>query len=377
MWGTLFSGVDRKIHSQVKSLSDLGLTSEIVLICDNNSQVMPDKFIKIVPMSIHKTGFNIFSKMMREHSINTVLDGTITSLLPGDILYMRPPYPTYFLSTILKAPRSGKVVIEFQDIEPLEYRLERKYWYILIDIMFGTAIRKYPDAIIGVTDEITRYQVARSGDPDKPHITIGNGIDVNSVKIRKSPPYGGNELHLLCVSHVDRWNGLDRVLRGLAEYNGPARVTLHIAGDGSELIHLKKISGDLGIEGKVLFHGYLRGQSLDELYDRCHIAVGSMGSHRKGLSQSSQLKIREYCAKGIPFILSGTDLDFSHDKFPYLQEFSADDTPIDIETIVRFANNVLADPEHHLKIRQYATEHLDWSVKMKQLKEFLHSLVNE
>lgn len=36
-----------------------------------------------------------------------------------------------------------------------------------------------------------------------------------------------------------------------------------------------------------------------------------------------------------------------------------------------------ADPGHPQKMRSYAEEHLDWSVKMKKLKGFLEALVGE
>jgi len=34
-------------------------------------------------------------------------------------------------------------------------------------------------------------------------------------------------------------------------------------------------------------------------------------------------------------------------------------------------------PDHPQKMHRYAEEHLDWSVKMKRLKDFLEALVGE
>jgi glycosyltransferase involved in cell wall biosynthesis len=329
-----------------------------------------------VLISNNKTCFGIINKIWREYSINNILKNTIKSSKTDDVLYMRIPYPSPFISKTLKSPRLCKIIIEYQTIELLEYQLKGKYWYILIDFLFGDAIRRYSDAIVGVTDEITKYQLARSGNPMKPHITIGNGIDVTSMKIRRCPSYPGNELHLICSANVNKWDGLDRLFRGLAEYNGPVSVTLHIAGEGSELVHLKRLARDMDIESQVVFHGYLTGKPLDDLFDKCHIAMGCLAIHRKGLMQTSELKAREYCARGIPFILSGVDHDFFHDDFPYLHKISADESPIDIEKIRKFAVEMFADFEHPPKMRQYAVQNLDWSVKMKRLKEFLTPLIN-
>ena len=193
--------------------------------------------------------------------------------------------------------------------------------------------------------------------------------------MRRYVPYRGEDLHLLCVANISRWHGLDRLIRGLGAYHGPTRVTLHIAGDGSELPNLKKIINQLDITDQVIFHGLTTGKDLDDLFNICHIAVGSLGMHRKGLTQTSELKAREYCARGIPYIIACADPDFP-DDFPYLYRFLSDESPVDIERIIEFTQKVYKDPEHPQKMRAYAVEHLDWSVKMKILKTFLETLVD-
>jgi glycosyltransferase involved in cell wall biosynthesis len=387
------SGVARKINSQVKHLSDCGLDAVIYSTNGNSNQSILDPgdpegpppsgqgnqgiaSNRIVQMQISEQCPNIISKIRREYLISAALLNIITSLKEKDILYLRIPYPSIFFSWMLRKPRTCKIVIEYQTIEPLERRLIGKYGYLLCDRLFGNALRKNVDAIVGVTDEITQYEVSRSGDPEKPHITIGNGFDVASVPPRQPPAYTGDDLHLLCVANVSRWHGLDRLIQGLATYNGTSRVVFHIAGDGSELPHLRKLAGDLGISDQVIFHGFTTGKALDALFDQCHIAVGSLGIHRKGLTQTSELKGREYCARGIPYIIACGDPDFPAD-FPYVLQLPADESPIDIERVLAFAKKVCANPDHPQKMRRYAEEHLDWSVKMKKLKGFLEALVGE
>jgi hypothetical protein len=92
------------------------------------------------------------------------------------------------------------------------------------------------------------------------------------------------------------------------------------------------------------------------------------------LKEASILKAREYCARGTPFIYGIADPDFPPD-FPYILHVPADESPIDIEQVLAFAKEVCADPDHPQKMRRYAEEHLDWSVKMKKLKDFLEALV--
>lgn len=350
-----------------------GIDALVFSICTADDKDNPSRLITSVLIPGTKRPKGIVGKIYREWRVNKEIKNIIQSLSEHDVLYTRIFYPSPQLSRILKQPRACKIVIEYQSIEPLEYRLIGKYWYLPIDFLFGNSIRRYTDGIVGVTNEITQYEVARAGDPQKPHITIGNGFAVQSVPVRHSPHYNGENLHILCVASVSRWHGLDRLLQGLSTYRMTLKVTLHIAGNGAELPHLQKLAADLGISDRVIFHGFLTGEPLDALFDLCHIAVGSLGIHRKGLTQTSELKGREYCARGIPYIIACADPDLPAD-FPYILCPPADESPIDIDQVAAFTKRVFADPNHSERMRHYAEEYLDWSVKMKKLKDFLEML---
>ena len=122
------------------------------------------------------------------------------------------------------------------------------------------------------------------------------------------------------------------------------------------------------------FHGFVTGESLDSLYNTCHLAIGSLGIHRVGLTQGSILKSREYCARGIPYMVACADPDIP-DDFPYIYKVTPDESPVCIERVVEFAQRVYDDRDHPQKMRAYALEHLDWSIKMYQLKIFLEMLI--
>jgi glycosyltransferase involved in cell wall biosynthesis len=371
------SGVQKKIMSQVKNLNDLGLPSVIYSLTGINDDSPPSPQVDkiIIPNLEYHSPKGFFAKKRRIYTRDYALINIIETLHADEILYTRIPSPSGITSKLLKNSRKCKIIIEYQTIEPIEGRLNGDYGGLVFDFFYGDDIRKYTDGIVGVTDEITQYQVTRSGDPKKPHITIGNGINVGSVAPRRCVPCIGEDLHLLCVANISRWHGLDRLIRGLGTYHGPTRVILHIAGDGSEIPYLKKIINKFNITDQVIFHGLTTGNDLDILFNTCHIAVGSLGMHRKGLTQTSELKAREYCARGIPYIIACADPDFP-DDFPYIYEFPSDESAIDIERIIEFKQKVYKDPEHPQKMRAFAVDHLDWSVKMKKLKTFLETLVD-
>jgi hypothetical protein len=153
-------------------------------------------------------------------------------------------------------------------------------------------------------------------------------------------------------------------------------IKLHVVGDGPEVPHLKKLSDNLKINDHIIFHGFNTGKDLDQIFNQCHIAIGSLAPQRKGYTMDSALKSREYCARGIPYIIVISDADFPND-FPYSLRLPADESPIDMDQVITFTSSVYQDPDHPQKMRQYASENLDWSVKMKKLKVFLEDLVKK
>ena len=369
-------GVSKKLVSQVSELNRQGVDIGLVLVSIGDVHYPSYDFLTTYRVDIVSMG-DFFGRIKRARKISKIFGETIDSLGPDDILYYRysGAFPLYYPNKYLRGFRTCRIVTEHQTKELDEFKLNNDALAYWSERLCGKLLRKQSDAIIGVTDEITQYEITRAGDLKKPHLTIGNGFAVQSVPLRQAPHYN-SDFHLLCVANVSRWHGLDRLIRGISTHNGMPKVILHIAGDGTELSYLQKLAGDLGISDRVVFHGFTTGKALDALFDQCHIAVGSLGIHRIGLKEASILKAREYCARGIPFIYGISDPDFPAD-FPYLLHLPADESPIDIDQVLAFAQEVCADPDHPQKMRRYAEEHLDWSVKMKKLKGFLEALVGE
>lgn len=374
-------GPNKKVLNQCLNLFKNGLDVDLFHVettetCDLNLEFNEiRKIIKLSPFTRSK----ILHKIQREWELGKILINLIDSASSSDVIYLRYPYPLfYMLLSLLNKGKRCKIVNEHNTIENNEFKLVGSWFswlFLFVDLAVGNLLRRRADGIVGVTDEITSYELFRSGDFDKPHITIGNGIDVSKIRIRKPPDFTGEELCLLCVASVSRWHGLDRLLKGLALYRGKTRVHLCIAGNGKEILNLKALVRNLNLQPNVIFTGFMSGKALDDLFDKSHLAVGSLGLHRMDMKEGSILKAREYCARGIPFLNGCSDPDFS-DDFTYLKKVPGDESPIDIDEIILFVEKVYSDPEHHLKMRAYAEKNLDWSIKMKRLKEFCERLVD-
>ena len=298
-------------------------------------------------------------------------------------IYCRTLTP-YILHNYYASKTPFKVIFELQAITsnvlhhwrtPSLYQSLNNLCYGLLDVCLGKRIKLKSSALVSVTDEIGDYNRQLTSERLS-YLTLGNGIDVSKILLRKVPAYDG-VFHVLVVASVHSWHGIDRFIRGLHEHNAhyanSTKIVLHIVGDGPELPHLKELTAELNLQDRVIFHGFKSGKELDEMFDMCHMALDALAGFRKGLTETSSLKSREYCARGIPFIASSKDADFP-DGWEYVQKIPDDESSVDMNTIIDFANLVLADQEHPQKMRRYAEENLDWIAKMRILKEFLETL---
>ena len=369
------SGVLKKARYQVDALNDLGMKSELVIITQEvrkQEESGPVRYVYFEKLAEK----SLMSRLWRAKKIRTIISDIITTMDKNDILYYRA-FGSLMLSyipiTFFRPFRRCRIISEHNSIEFRELLLEGSYGAVIRNLVLGNFIIGQSDGIVGVTEEITSYWKRRLFYRAIPHVTIPNGFFVTSVPVRKLPSYTPQELHVLFVGNVSRWHGLDRFIQGVAAYHGPVHVNLHIVGDGDELENMKTLTHTLAVTRSVHFHGFLGGPDLDKVFDRYHIAMGSLGIHRNGLKQASALKVREYCSRGIPFMISNDDPDFPA-TFPYSLPLPPDDTPISMDTVIGFYHAVYAHQSHPGEMREFAEEHLDWSVKMKNIKRFIQTM---
>jgi hypothetical protein len=184
---------------------------------------------------------------------------------------------------------------------------------------------------------------------------------------------------LIGVAEVHIWHAFDRMVSGIGEYyrntKNPRKVVFHIVGGvhpneryKANQFHpgLQTIIDKYGVQDSVVFHGQLFGEQLDEVFNQCCFAIGSLARHRSGVYRLKTLKNREYATRGLPFIYSEEDSDF--DGQPYVLKVPADESPIDIGTIVSFADNHQFRPE---EIRA-TVKHISWKIQMGKVLESLN-----
>ncbi|MEA5129456.1 MAG: glycosyltransferase family 1 protein [Proteiniphilum sp.] len=283
-------------------------------------------------------------------------------------VYMRSEHNSSpFLIRFVKQLRNHgvEVVMEIPTFPyDQEYITFKSKCSLHIDKLFRRRLAKQLNAIVTFSDQTEIF--------GQRTIRISNGIDFSSIKLKQSR-HTQSELHLIGVAEIHYWHGFDRVVAGLADYyksgrQNSCRVYFHIVGEFSgereknEILPLVK---DNQLENYVFLHGQLFGTDLDELFDRADMGIGSLARHRSNITYIKTLKNREYAARGIPFIYSEIDEDF--EEMLYVMKFPADESPINIESLIEFYREKRYDP---FEIRE-SVAHLSWKNQMQKVLDIV------
>lgn len=278
-------------------------------------------------------------------------------LKPGDVIMARGPDSLGFLGGVLARikglPRFAKYADQWESFsgEPLGYRLQKAFYR---GPWFGGPV-----------------QIYGSHDPRRPRLvpfftsslSEGEWLEAGEFLLGRTgaPPWR----ILFCGRFVPA-KGIDLLLRAfklLLETGAPAE--LDLVGDGEEMSELMKLCRALGVQNRVVFHGWLGRKALIEQYRRAHLFVSC--SRKEGFGKV----IIEAMAFGLPVI--ATDVGVS--RFLLLPpECGMLAQPESHQNLAEHLIQMIAQPEQSLRMgaaarvraRQFLFENLE-----KQYREFL------
>lgn len=223
--------------------------------------------------------------------------------------------------------------------------------------------------IVPMIDLYTLIGQPADGEVDgRPAMNIANGVEAGAYPLhrcRGEQP----EIGMLALASMTRGQGYDRLLRGMARC-GDKRLRLYMAGgegDGS-LAAWKALTDELGLSDQVRFIGQIHGQPLNELAESCDIGIGGLAMHRDGQLCGRTLKLREYMVRGLPFIYAVNDPDMPTDE-RFCLNLPNDESPLDMNAIIRFAENSQRHSDVPALMRRYAEERLSWVSQLRPVLE--------
>lgn len=369
-------GVYNKIISQCNVFNNY---YETILICQENNSMCIENItyenIKHIDDFFYTTeeGINRFSKVKeyrRLNKINSFVFDFIKKSRPGAIYVRKYNFFSKGFNYLKYAKNTLKCKV-ICEIPTYPYKEEcfskKKYLSYFISKFFDYRLEKIADKITVVLGQDIKMKSNK-------FMPIRNGIDAYKIKPKEKNLTEDN-LNLIGAAHLSFWHGYDRIIKGLKNYYDSENdiktaLYFHIAGDGPELSGLKQLAEDYKLNDYVIFHGSKTGQELDDLFDGCSIGIGSLGLHRAGLTCGCTLKAREYCARGIPFLIAARDEGFK-DGFKYILRIKPDESPVNINQIIEFYNSI-KNENYIEEMRNYAEINLTWAAVMKPVMDVIY-----
>lgn len=355
-------GICKKIISQINALKNLGYEVDYSFVQDGKTYVRRNEKTTVKIADYNPIWNKLFAnKKLAEYIKRNKYDG----------IYCRYACADWYFIKFLKNARKekSKIIVEIPSY-PYDKEVKNTILgktFLCIDKLHRKNMKKYIDKIATFSRDEEIFGI--------PTIEIVNGIDFSKIKMRQVCEMD-NTINIIAVAAISKWHGYDRLIKGIGEYykKGVDReIHFYVVGNGEELENYKKIVCEYGIEEKVSFCGVMYGEKLDELYNKCTLAVEVLGGHRKDMQISSSLKGREYAAKGLPMITSMIIDIFENTNYPYLCKVSGDEKPINVSRMIEFHDKIYEGKSAQtvaLEIRSYAERLCDMKVTMKPITDF-------
>lgn len=371
-------GILKKINGQADALRKLNNKVDICYIYNN----------KYIVQSIENKKIAVYEKPHINSFLNTLRGkhtlGHLTKIINRgsyDLVYIR--FVSLDVGTLLflKALKSSAKItlLEFPTYPYMmekfvRFKLSKQkslishlsfYKQYIVDLAVRLVLRKYVSFIVLTIPKKILWGI--------PVISIDNGIQTNKVSMQKRIPKK-NQIIIFTATNIETWQGLDRLISGLYEFRkqnyGGLDIRIKIAGEGPEKRNLASLIKKLNLNKYVVLYGQKTGKELDELYNMADIAIGSLGRHRQKTNLVSTLKIKEFCAKGIPFIYSNDEPSLTGEE-DFALKIPADDSPVNFKKIIQFYSKINKIPDLPIAMREIAEQNYDWIHQM----EIIHNRI--
>jgi glycosyltransferase involved in cell wall biosynthesis len=358
-----------KFDNQIQALKKLGYDVWYIG-CDNHGIYLLNNKQKIKLMSIYGMFIPKYKNTILHIRLSQAVEYAVNNY-KFDYIYMRQTFATPYSISMIKTIKKNdiKVIMEIPTYSKNESKEEKRIFrriFLKLTNKLNRYFYKYIDLFTIIGDKVQGLYYG------KPAINILNGFDVSSVP--KCKNIVNEDIHMLGIANMAYWHGYDRIIEGLRNYRNKSneKVVIHLIGpngDGS-LDKWKKLVDEYDLNEFIKFEGPKYGDELNYYFNKCELAIGSLGRHRSGHKYLCTLKVREYMARGIPFIISHTDLGLDSNKEYYLK-VPGNEEPINIEKLIDFVKSSRKNNGLSQKMRKYAKKNMSWEKQFKKVFSYL------
>ena len=380
------SSVQQKITNQIRIARELGYHVKGLFFTPEPIEKSNEEDIVWFQAPAINTGY---FRSIRQHASNVKAAMAVIKEIDGDgtRYFMRFGIcngSMFRLTLLLK----GRIVFNHLSVETDEYALyqsdagsfasrglsniEFKWLPIFLDKTLGKFIRRNSlGAVVNSKEIALRQQNKCLG--KYPCEIIPDAVDTAAFPILGSKNFGNtiSMVFLKGASMDAEYNGLDRLMRGMLEYNGSRSFILTIIGNHTTME--ENMAKNLGLQDRVFIKKALYGKELDNKLENHHLGVGPLAVHRKGINATSSIKTREFMARGLPFFIAHTDHELAENIAcrQFHTVFEASESPIQLSGLDAMFDRLNNMPDYPRSMRELAQKHLDYRVKIPQWISFI------
>lgn len=203
-------------------------------------------------------------------------------------------------------------------------------------------------------------------------ISLQNGVDLQENPVRNMRKKGKN-IRLLAVAAFSSYHGFERALEGLYKYYqnpGTYDFYFYMVGEGYEKRHYMHLVKKYGLEQQVEFCGFKTGTELDWYYNNSDIGISPLGQYKVGTVSATNIKSREYCSRGMPFVYGYEDDGFTGQE-PYVKKVPNSPESLDMNEIIELYEMTAENQSIISDMRSYTEEHFTWDILLKDVLEYM------
>jgi len=353
------SGVVQKIGVKVKLWMGEGHTVKVIsLRSSSHIPVIPDAEVVSI-----RTEVNLFTKFLRHFKNIRTLRKILQGYIP-DIIYCR--HIKYSPGLVKSLRSSGRYVVEVNTNDRKEFMLINPK-VGLYNKLSRNVLYRSCSGMVAVTRELAT-------DPDftkfrKPSVTIANGV-LGSNEELPAKIHGARFKVGFIGTPGQPWHGLDKVILLAAEL---PEHDFFIIGSSEEDIKKDKFISSL--PSNVRLEGYLSKEASMKVLRQCDVGISTLALDRKGLSEASPLKTREYMLLGLPVIVGYKDTDLNEESAFLLNiGIGEKNVTTHMDEISGFISNSRNLDEKD--IREYARKKFDSREKESRRLKFLMEIAS-
>ncbi|CCQ10300.1 hypothetical protein PALB_11650 [Pseudoalteromonas luteoviolacea B = ATCC 29581] len=275
-------GVVKKIYDQINAWQRTGHQVEVFTLCKGGNK-------SLLTSRVYPFQGAIKSRLFANQSLIQDVD-----TFAPDIVYFRYDF---WNASVYKLAAKYPLVVESNTASLFEASLQLKTEKSIKALLRYTSLiafhRLFETRIKGVVSVTSELFDLEYKGKTIPNVTITNSVNLENYRPLKSVDANAKTSLCFLGSPNQAWHGLDiieKLAKALPDYH------FHIIGDkGSNT-------------NNVTYHGFLNKDAYNTILATCHIAIGTLALHRKGMTQACPLKVREYLLAGFPVILGYDDV---------------------------------------------------------------------